>query len=149
MKVNKIITSTEPIDITFTGARLLAKEEVEELPKRLRLHTNWWWTNSANALYSSIVLCVFGDSGCVSNEYTCNANVARPALLFKSKSLKIGDRFSVAGLEFEVITDDLAFCLSDIGECRFRNDVEAKDANQYETSDVKKFVDNWFKENVK
>lgn len=39
-----------------------------------------------------------------------------------------------------------ALCDNIIGKCVFREDWKAKEANEYEASDVKKYVDKWFNE---
>lgn len=148
MKVKKIETIETPIDITFTGARLLTKEEAETLPERLRLYNDWWWTSSADTFGFSVFV-VNGFFRCVYFSPVDYNLTVRPALIFKSVELKIGDCINVAGLKFEIIEEGIALCLSDIGKCEFRKDWEAEDANQYEASDIKKFVEQWFKENIK
>lgn len=59
--------------------------------------------------------------------------------------LKQGDTFEYGGVDFVLLGNDFAISVSPIGKSEFRkefdNDVDAKD---YEKSDVKKFVDNWF-----
>ena len=90
---------------------------------------------------------VCNDIGCV-----------RPALILsnlKSSNLKsieelgVGEHFEFGGYTFTVISNKYALCDEAIDEMAFREDYEAKDANVYEKSDVKKFLDNWFRENYK
>ena len=82
----------------------------------------------------------------------------RPALILstlKSSNLKsieelgVGEHFEFGGYTFTVISNKYALCDEVIAETAFREDREAKDANVYEKSDVKKFIDNWFRENYK
>lgn len=150
MKVEKIITEVEDLDIV--EATLLAWE-AESLPMRLRQYGNWWWLRVPNAFRNYAL-----------NSYASNVDsdgsvdysglgvqfsdvAVRPALKVKNLSfsnLKIGDVFTFGGKRFEIISDEIAFCLDDIGTCAFRKDWQVVDANDYEKSDVKKFVDDWF-----
>lgn len=74
-------------------------------------------------------------------------NDVRPALKISNlalSNLSIKDKFIFSGKTFTVISKDYALCDESIGNCPFRKDWGAKDANVYEASDVKKFVDEWF-----
>ena len=151
MKVNKIITTTEKCDLQITGATLLSIEEAEALPLRLRYYYEWWLLRSKGNYQCYIA---FVDrAGSVNNEgcgVTRDADCVRPALIInlKSSNFKIGDVFIFDDKEFEIISENLAFCKSDIGHHCFREDWEAEDANDYEVSDVKEFVDEWFERSI-
>lgn len=149
MKIERIEMTKTPMDIAITEARLLTKEEAEALPERLRRYLDFWWTSTADAEYTFRAWMMNGNLCYLIKRNVNVETVARPALIFELSSLKIGDRFIVADLEFEVISEGLAFCTTDIGKCAFRKDWDAKDANQYEASDIKKYIDKWFEENVK
>lgn len=150
MKVKKIITSTVELELDITGATLLTKEEAEQLPKRLReYHDYWWWLKlPLPGPYHNHTAVVDVD-GCVYyyGELVDFDNAVRPALVIsnlKSSEFKIGDKFEFGDKEFEIISDNRALCLTDIGRCAFRDDQDAEDASIYEKSDVKKFIDGWF-----
>ena len=149
MKVNKIVNSTIECELEITGATLLSIEEAEEYLTRVeRAYDCWWWlcSPSNDSYYAKLVdydgvinyrgRSVGSSNGCV-----------RPALQIKnleSSNLKIGDFFELGGFEFKVISENLAWMhKQDIGRCAFNKDLE--NGNNYETSDVKKFVDEWFK----
>lgn len=150
MLIEKIETIKTAMDINFTGARLLTKEEADRLPKRLKLYRNWWWTfNAADNDHHNGAWVVFGYRGYLHYDTVGNERAVRPALRIESKDLQIGDTFLFGGKEFEVIKEGLAFCTTDIGESAFRTDWKAEDANQYEASDIKKYIDKWFEENRK
>lgn len=147
MKIKRMIEIEDELNIT--GATLLSVEEAANLPVRLGKYDCWWWLRSPGFkqyhsafVYKSSVI----DYG---GEYTSNIfGRVRPALIFsntESSNFKIGDCFSFDGKEFEIISDNLAFCKSDIGHSCFRLDYKAHNANNYEVSDIKKFVDNWFR----
>jgi len=67
----------------------------------------------------------------------------------ESSNLKIGDEFTFGGKHFRIISDNLAFCIEDIGLRTFREDWQAENANDYDASDIKKYVDEWFAEALK
>lgn len=149
MKIKKICTVETPMDIAINEARLLTKEEVEALPERFKLYDNWWWTSTANVANPVSAWFVSGPYGYLIRNIVDSEGSVRPTLIFESKDLEVGDKFLIGEKEFEVIKESLAFCTSDIGECAFREDFEAEDANDYEKSDIKKYIDKWFEENVK
>lgn len=153
MKVEVIIKSRATVDLEITGATLLSIEEAKGLPDHLRTHTNWWWLRSPGD-NSSDAASVGGD-GSVDYTYSLvsiSLGAVRPALRiknFESSDLKIGDFIIFDGKEFEIVSGNLAFCKTDIGEHCFQEDWDADDANDYEKSDVKKFIDNWFERAIK
>lgn len=154
MKVKKIITSITELDLDITGATLLTIKEAEKLPKRLRKYNElrWWWLRSPGYYYRHVaVVDIDGSIYDYGSYVSCDRIAVRPVLTisnFKSSDLKIGDIFEFGGKQFEIISNDKAFCLTAIGEYAFRNDWEAQDADDYEKSDVKQFIDKWFKENI-
>jgi len=152
MKVKDILRCiTKEADLDITGATLLTKEEAKELPKKLLSHDTWWWTRSPSR-YSDGAISV-SSYGYVNNNGTgvLSAGKVRPVLTISNlefSGLKIGDTFEFGGQKFEIISNDKAFCLDDIGQCAFREDWRADDANNYEKSDVKKFIDEWFEKSI-
>ena len=150
MKVKDILRCiTKEADLDITGATLLTKEEAKELPKKLLSHDAWWWTKSPSR-YSDGAICV-SSYGYVNNNGTgvLSAGKVRPVLTISNlefSGLKIGDTFEFGGQKFEIISNDKAFCLGDIGQCAFRTGLRV---NVYEKSDIKKFVDEWFERSKK
>lgn len=147
--VKKEIKQYVDEEIDITGATLLSIKEAGQLPLELREYDNWWWLRSPG---SNPNLAARVEPMCPINGYG-NARVyldfgaVRPALQIKnleSSNLKIGDIFEFGGKPFKIISDNLAFCVTDIGEHCFREDWQADDANDYENSDVKKYVNDWF-----
>lgn len=144
MIVQKI--EKRPVDVDIIGATILSVEEAEKLPTKLRMYSRPWWLRSPGTR-SFFASYVYGDSvikdGYNVNFYFCT----RPALqIANSSGLKIGDIFEFGELDFQVISDKLAFCLGDIGYIFFRNDWQAENANNYDKSDVKMAIDSWFNE---
>lgn len=130
------------------GATLLSVEEATALlTEEERAYDEWWWLRSpgiyrydATYVHNNGSVDYDGDSVCDADGYV------RPALKINliSSNFKIGDTFSFGEKKFKIISDSLAFCLEDIGTHCFRKYWEADDANDYEASDVKEFVDAWF-----
>ena len=76
-------------------------------------------------------------------ENTC----VRPALTLsniESSGISEGDTFKFHGYTFTVISNEYALCDEAIANIMFRMDSEAEDANVYEKSDIKKFLDDWY-----
>ena len=153
MKVYKKVEQYIECDLAIASATLLSIEEAKELSPELRKYERWWWLwspgdaslGAAGVDYDGSVY----DLGYIVYN---SRDAVRPALQIsnlQSSNLQIGDVFTFGGKPFQIISDNLAFCLSDIGTCAFREDWKVANANDYETSDVKKFVDEWFNEAIK
>ena len=108
MTINKIIKTTELVDLEITGAILLSVEEAKALPDHLRWYKNWWWLRSPGD-YSGSAAYVFID-GFVNEDggrVSIGDGAVRPVLTisnFESSNLKIGDVFEFGEKEFEIIS---------------------------------------------
>jgi len=150
MKVNKIIKSTVKEELEIVGATLLSIEEAEEYLTRVeRAYDCWWWLCSPSrfSYCATLVYCdgdIIGYGDSVHDGGIC----VRPALQIKnleSSNFEIGNTFQIDDYEFKIISDNLAWMYKqDIGHYAFNEDYEK--GNDYETSDVKKVVDKWFKD---
>jgi len=140
-------------DLEITGATLLTVEEARELPEMLRKRSYWWWLQSPGKDSSHVAH--VGFDGNINNYGADVDNYyggVRPALIisnFESSGLKIGDMFEFGDKQFEIISDNKAFCLGCITSMAFREDWRAPDANDYEKSNVKKRIDVWFERSKK
>ena len=137
----------------FEGATLLSVDEARKLlSKKDREYSNWWWLRLPG-YYQDYAAYVSTDGlvDCTGYDVDYADVCVRPALKInlESSGLTIGDTFSFGGKTFKIISDDLAFCLEDIGTHCFRKDWKTPDANVYEASDVKKFIDAWFEAALK
>lgn len=144
----KIIETREDLNLDITGITLLSIEEAEEVPENIRDCGYDWWLRSPG--YSGIL------AACVYGGHVYNFNVklefgVRPALKFNpsSANLQIGDSIKMFGYNWTIITDNLMLCDDIVGKTVFREDWEAKDANDYEASDIKKWLENWYAEQLK
>ena len=46
MNAEKIITTTEPIDLDIQGITLLSIDEAKQLPRKVLAASDWWWLRS-------------------------------------------------------------------------------------------------------
>lgn len=144
MKIDKIIT--QPTEIEILDVTLLSEEEHEKCKSIIPEMNEWWWLRSPGSSQHSAAD-VKSDSSLHSNRVDFELVVVRPALfILKSPSLRIGDKFNLAGYTWTVIDETIAICNNHIGIHCFRENWKAEDANVYEASDVKKYLENWAKE---
>lgn len=153
MKLKTIRKINDETELNITGATLLSIEEVVALPYYLRAYKNWWWLRSpGRQSYNAVLVNKGGRIYGYGYPVGIDDDAVRPVLQISNlepTNLKIGDSIFFGEKEFEIISDELAFCKTDIGICCFREDCEAEDANDYEKSDIKKFVDKWFERALK
>lgn len=148
MIAQKQIITTEPVDIKITGITLLSVEEYEACKDVIPRAVSWWWLRSPSAHYVKYVAYVVYD-GWVYDLNVDFGTGARPALQISnlaSVNLSIGDKLMLAGRTWTVISGTLALCDDIVGETKFREDWKMPDANNYEKSDVKKWLENWARE---
>lgn len=134
--------------ITVTGATLLTVEEAKRLPKSiLKIDYPWWLRSPGN--YANLAAYVYSYGSVSYYGYDVDDYVSgvRPALNIHLESPipLVGSRFVFGDKGFEIISESQALCTGIVDECVFRKDRTADDANDYEASDVKKFVDAWYK----
>ena len=142
------------INLKITGATLLNVDEARNLlTADERAYSNWWWLRTPGYfLFCSIEVNPDGSVNRNGNYVNDSSVCVRPALTIEnldSSNLKIGDTFKIKEYEFRVISANLAWLYrQDIGNCTFHKELEADDVNDYEKSDIKKFVDEWFEKEV-
>ena len=130
----------------ITGATLLSAEEAREVDKdMLKADQDWWLCSPGNI--DDYAAFVYGDDGYVDviGGLVENAFGVRPALQLgnlESSIYQIGDTLSFGDHSFTVISEKYALCDEIIKKHPFCND--RNKTNDYETSDIKVFVDNWF-----
>lgn len=132
----------------ITGATLLSVEEAEKLPRRMRQDIGRWWLRSPGTNQFRVAGVIIDQAGAVKDVGVTDDRIkVRPALQLanlESSGLMVGDRFRFGDEKFEVISDDIAFCVGYIGRHAFRDDWEADNACFYEASDVRRYVEEWF-----
>lgn len=133
---------------SIESAALLSKEEYNKYRDKISHITKNWWLRSAGRSGSQAAFVSRG-SGIVDGR-GINVHLefgVRPALQISnsvSMNLESGDTFEFGRNTFTYLGEGLALCDNIVGNCVFRKDWNAPDANVYETSDVKKYVEDWF-----
>lgn len=145
--VDELYSGKDVIEIPWiTGATLLSAEEAKKLDKGILKADKDWWLRS-RGFNDNTAACVIGDSGYIDGLFLEYSFGVRPALTIsnlETSNLKIGDTITFGNHIFTIISDHYALCNDIIEKCAFRKDWTAINANVYEVSDVKKFVDDWF-----
>lgn len=148
---------SEPLVLDLSGADLLTSEDVLLLSREQREYKRNWWINyiepkghkktkKENCFAAYIDGSEGRGIGPTKNKRLIYYTV-RPVLTINAikGSYKIGDRFRIKDYEFEIISNNKAWLYrQDIGYSNF--DDNFKD---YKHSDIKKMIDNWYKELVK
>lgn len=145
MQIQKLVPQTENIEIS--EITLLSVMEAKALSRAQLNIGSWWWLRSPGR--STCAARVLND-GKVNAAgiyvYDSRGTGVRPALRISNlgaSNLNVGEKFSAGGETWTVISKDLALCDHVVGHTCFREDWKAPDANVYEKSDVKKWLENW------
>lgn len=146
------INGEEPIvlpdGIRIQGATLLSIEESRRLPVNIRKFKRNWWLRSPGTGQPYYAATVRGDGFVdAEGEIVCDTfSTVRPALIvdLSSSGFKPGEWFKVGDFGFDIISDTKALCTDSIGNFPFRRNSRADDAAVYETSDVRKYIEEWY-----
>lgn len=135
--------------IMVKGATLLTAEEAENIRKETLAMGCWWWLKTPVASECSDYIALVKADGSVHHAGCSVFNVSsvRPALKIsklKGSKLQIGDQFQFGDRTFEIVSADRALCTEIIGMRAFREGWKAENPNDYEISDVGKFIDEWY-----
>lgn len=141
MKIVKITTVEQDCD--FSGLTLLSKEEYVKRKDRIKPIESWWWLSSPGGI-SFRAASAYGGGNVNISGGTVNYsnNAVRPALRIRNlKSLIVGDEFVFNDKRWTVISEKYALCDEEFCRMAFRKDWRANDANDYEQSDIKRYLD--------
>ena len=143
MKAEKI--TTENIDLNIEEVTLLSEEEYVESKDNIPFWGERWWLRAPGNTQNNAVY-VYTD-GSLYGTYVNNQNVVvRPALIISNLKychLSVGNQFKVANRTWTVISNTIALCDGSIGKQCFNLKIKEENSNNYETSDIKKYVDEW------
>ena len=148
MLASKIITFLEPVDLDIAEVTLLSEEEYLANEDIIPLISKWWWLASPGD-DMSYAMFVHSDGFLSTNFVNRNSGRVRPVLRIRNlgaSNLLVENKFELAGCTWTVLPGDLALCDKEIGSTYFREDIDAKDANVYEKSDIKKYLEKWAEE---
>lgn len=126
---------------------LLSVEEAETIPRWVCSNGSWWWLQSSG--YRSDRALFVGTEGIaytvIGSSVDDNEGSVRPALEISNlPNLTIGETVEVFGLLAQYIGNDSALLCEPIGYHRFD-----EESNDYETSEIKSYLDGWFEERKK
>ena len=174
MKANQIVISKNDMDLDIAEITLLSADEYMAarniIPKRDR---RWWLRSPFSVSYFSAkqieavekaadvleeiskkpyyTSFVSGNCGLPNFEFVFDESIGvSPALRvrnLRSFNLNPGDKLELAGRTWTIVSDDMVLCDGIVGKTFFRKDWRAKDANVYETSDIKIWLLIWASEN--
>lgn len=139
MTVDKIVNNIE-------GITLLSVDDYKEFKKNIPNINDYWWLRSPYA-DSGHCAALVNDNGDVDYYYVDLGYAARPALYIsnpESVDMEIGDKFDFGGHSWTIISDNYALCDESIGRYVFRHDWRAENADTYEASDIKAFIEDWY-----
>lgn len=145
MIAQKIIITTEAVDLDIKGITLLSIREYESCKDKIKPTSCSWWLRSPGR-YADTVVAINGAGGVLRTGYNVSRTEGlRPALKIdlESSNLRIRDKIEWANYRWTIISDSLMLCDEIIAEHPFREDWEADDANDYEKSDIKQWLENW------
>ena len=123
---------------------LLSIEEYESCKEYIKPLDEWWWLCTLGYNNNFDIVCVAPENRYAAFDFAS----VRPALRVNPKSTDIvpGKEYQLYGQTWTAISDSLLLCDQGIKQMPFRKDVKAEDANDYEKSDAKRFLDSWAKE---
>lgn len=135
------------VDLKITGATIPSVQEVTPYSLDVRaIPANYWWLKSDDFRNVPVACC--DREGYVdyieNNDFLSDIWNVRPVLTFENSNMQKGDRFVFGCYEFAVYTEGRAICCTDIGASQYTDDYTRSDAMDYESSDIKKFVDKWY-----
>lgn len=147
MKIEKSIISRIEQEAQFFGLTLLSVEEYKQYVENIPTVNFWWWLRSPG-YYGGYASRVDYDGSLNSNFVDFASGSVRPTLIINPKlsCFQIGDKFKFFNHSWTVISDNYALCDEAFCKMQFRKNLKAENANIYNESDVKKYLDSeWIK----
>ena len=126
---------------------LLSIDEYKKSKQNISLIKDvaWWLRSPGYHNFTAAFVEVNGDVNESGYNVAIDYPAVRPVLkLLGASDLLIKEKLDLAGHTWTVISENLALCDDILGWTCFSNDT-----NAYETSDIKKYIDNWVNENGK
>lgn len=129
------------------GITLLSLDEAESLPEDIRAIDKWYWLRSPGFnCYNAALIYFDGSVFDYGNLVYCDFGAVRPALKISNlKSYDFEDYSKVRLFDKDwFVLNNLNYLLlapGDLGNHRFD-----EKSNNYETSEIKKFLENWLQE---
>ena len=141
----------EPAEIEVKEITLLSIKEYEAAKDLVPMVDSFWWLRSPGYELNYAAVVDYDGSVC---DDSCNVFFTRvgirPALRIsnlESSNLLPGEKVWIAGKGWTVISNDLILCDVFVGQGPFLKTMRSTDANNFEKSDVKKWLHKWAAEN--
>lgn len=132
------------VSLDITGIALLSEEDYEKYEGRISPVNDDWWLQSPCELNSTHAAYVNSSFGNVHYYDVRHRHSVRPILKIRnlrSSKLEIGDKFMARGHAWTVISEDIVLCDDCICHHCFRRNWKSNDANVYDSSDIKMFLE--------
>ena len=154
IKMLKEIKITKEEKINILGITLIEDEEYINNNDIISFLGERWWTKTPCDVSwgtGKYYVRVVEDHGGVPNAGVKSYLAVRPALIVSSdsKTIKRGDKIYFGGISWTAITGVNSILLladESIGKEQFRAGIRAKDANDYEKSKIKKWLEEWYED---
>ncbi len=134
------------ISLNLTDITLLSIEEYLKHEEIIHKSNRWWWLRSEEngqyyvTLYATLEY---------NRPHSAEGGV-RPALIgsFGSAGLKRSNKVEIAGYTWTILSENIALCDQIVGTSFFREDSDASDKNDYEKSDIRRWIYAWANMNL-
>lgn len=169
MKALKHIITKEEIDFKVKEVTLLMPEDYMAHEDIIPAVNQYWWLRDFIDLHKDVTnpgpndkvivkkgtmlandrsVSIVNSNGFVQSSpaHAIN-NAIRPVVEYAKAKLNPGDKVEFAGMTWTVLNEKLALADKCIGEMPFCANFKKENPRDYETSDVKKRIDEWAKEN--
>ena len=145
MEARKVVYERFPIDVKEITLLTLAEYEAykEYIP---RSFDGAWWlrTPAKKPKYAKKPhMCLVDYKALVDTRPIAESCGVRPAMVFEADQIEVGDNFELLDRGWTVIADGLAICDQVVYHSEFQGVWNEADADCYETSRVKNYLDRW------
>ena len=142
MKIKKQVISIVDAELNVKEITLLSAEEYYTYRYLIPQCNEWWWLRSPGPRnYRVNIVTVDSD---VRTRYTwAKSGGIRPLLKVENSDLKPGDKIILSNYTWTALTPKLVLCDKIVKTSVFRYDKESKNANDYNSSDVKTVLNTW------
>ena len=149
MKAEKIIITKEQINIDIKDIALLSIEEYEKCKDIIPKIKEYWWlrTPSYNSTGHVGYIDPNGNMNYKGGFSVFDQIGVRPILITNKNFSKnnLGNKIYFINYKWTIINSNILLWDDIIAQTYFHSDWLANDANDYETSDIKKWLENWLK----
>ena len=143
MNVDIMVLRNE--EMTIDGITLLSIEEYNKYKENIPSSTGCWWLRSPgyNSDDRATVVNTDGSVDYLGEDVDYSIYRVRPVLKISNHNLKVKNRLEFKNYLWTVISENLAICDTFIGRYCFRKNRVGENANDYNTSDIKKYIEDW------